>query len=204
MINAEDAGIEVLDIITDGKVTVDAISAMVLVKGETVDTDSVYLDNYREPSVDDEDDTTGNGGSGDVSTPEKPPVVTPEKPPVVTPEAPVVTPERPVVTPDAPAEESETENAPTVVTPQAQQTTTSDNEEEIAPEEDVLIEEEETPLASGSEEESEVEIPEEEVPLATEADSVNVVPVIVMLIALTALVYVGVLLVKKGTIKFPK
>ena len=203
-INAEDAGIEVLDIITDGKVTVDAISAMVLVKGETVDTDSVYLDNYREPSVDDEDDTTGNGGSGDVSTPEKPPVVTPEKPPVVTPEAPVVTPERPVVTPDAPAEESETENAPTVVTPQAQQTTTSDNEEEIAPEEDVLIEEEETPLASGSEEESEVEIPEEEVPLATEADSVNVVPVIVMLIALTALVYVGVLLVKKGTIKFPK
>ena len=50
-INAEDAGIDVLDTITDGEVTVAPISAMVLVKGETEDKDSVYLDNYREPVI---------------------------------------------------------------------------------------------------------------------------------------------------------
>lgn len=53
-INGEDAGIDVLDTITDGNVTVDAISAMVLVMGETEDEDSVYWENYREPNVPEE------------------------------------------------------------------------------------------------------------------------------------------------------
>lgn len=53
-INGEEAGIDVLDTVTDGRVSVDAISAMVLVMGETEDTDSVYLDNYKEPSKDDD------------------------------------------------------------------------------------------------------------------------------------------------------
>ncbi|MEE1196490.1 MAG: type I pullulanase [Lachnospiraceae bacterium] len=44
-IDDENAGIEVLDTITNGQVTVDPISAMVLVMGETVDTDSVYTKN---------------------------------------------------------------------------------------------------------------------------------------------------------------
>lgn len=47
-INDEKAGTDVLQEITDGKVTVKPISAMVLVKGETVDTDSVYDKNDAE------------------------------------------------------------------------------------------------------------------------------------------------------------
>ena len=47
-INAENAGTEVLDTVTGGQVTVDPISAMVLVKGETVDTDSVYTQNQKQ------------------------------------------------------------------------------------------------------------------------------------------------------------
>ena len=42
-VNAEDAGTDVLATVTNGSVTVSPISAMVLVKGETVDTDSVYV-----------------------------------------------------------------------------------------------------------------------------------------------------------------
>jgi len=41
-INDQKAGIETLSSVTDGKVTVEPISAMVLVKGETKDTDTVY------------------------------------------------------------------------------------------------------------------------------------------------------------------
>ena len=44
-INDEAAGTEVLGTVTNGEVTVPAISALVLVKGETVDTDSVYTRN---------------------------------------------------------------------------------------------------------------------------------------------------------------
>ncbi len=44
-INDVQAGTEVIETVTDGKVTVPAISALVLVKGETVDTDSVYTRN---------------------------------------------------------------------------------------------------------------------------------------------------------------
>ncbi len=44
-INDEAAGTEVLGTVTNGEVTVPAISALVLVKGETVDTDSVYVQN---------------------------------------------------------------------------------------------------------------------------------------------------------------
>ena len=44
-INDVQAGTEVIDTVTDGRVTVPAISALVLVKGETVDTDSVYTRN---------------------------------------------------------------------------------------------------------------------------------------------------------------
>ena len=44
-INDKDAGTEVLGTVTDGQVTVPAISALVLVKGETVDTSSVYTAN---------------------------------------------------------------------------------------------------------------------------------------------------------------
>ncbi|MBQ8279082.1 MAG: type I pullulanase [Roseburia sp.] len=81
-INGEDAGTDVLATITDGNVTVDPISAMVLVMGETVDTDSVYLDNYQEPDTDepgsdtdepgsdpDEPDTDTPGGSNTDNTP---------------------------------------------------------------------------------------------------------------------------------------
>lgn len=46
-INGEDSGTEVLDTIIDGNVTVEPISALVLVKGETVDTDSVYVKNTK-------------------------------------------------------------------------------------------------------------------------------------------------------------
>ena len=73
-INGEDAGTEVLATITDGNVTVDPISAMVLVMGETVDTDSVYLDNYREPV---EDDTPDEPGKDD---PDEPGTDTPDEP----------------------------------------------------------------------------------------------------------------------------
>ena len=121
-IDADDAGIEVLDTITDGKVTVEAISTMVLVKGETEDTDSVYIDNYREPSVDDEDDTTGNSGNTDR--------------PVVTPNAPTV---------DAETEDTTVESAPVVVRPATQETVEADDEEA-----DVEIEDEETPLAAAA------------------------------------------------------
>ena len=199
-INAEDAGIEVLDTITDGKVTVDAISAMVLVKGETVDTDSVYLDNYREPSVDDKDDTTGSGnGTSNQPSGESGNVSNITKPETSKQEAPVQ---------NVVAESATDENTTTVVRPQTQQTTTSENEAETAPEEEesVVIEEEETPLDSGSEESEkiELEIPEEDVPLAAEEASVNVVPVVIMLTTLAALIFVGVLLIKKGTIKLSK
>ena len=44
-INDEDAGTDVLGTITDGNVTVPAISTLVLVKGETVDSNSVYTKN---------------------------------------------------------------------------------------------------------------------------------------------------------------
>ena len=47
-IDAENAGTDVLRTITDGNVTVDAISALVLVQGETVDTDSIYIKNHKE------------------------------------------------------------------------------------------------------------------------------------------------------------
>ena len=47
-IDGENAGIEVLDTITDGQVTVAPISAMVLVKGEAEDKDSVYDENFKE------------------------------------------------------------------------------------------------------------------------------------------------------------
>ena len=46
-VDIDNAGTEVLRTITDGKVTVPAHSAMVLVKGETVDTDSVYTQNNK-------------------------------------------------------------------------------------------------------------------------------------------------------------
>ena len=46
-INAEKAGIDVIETISDGNVTVDALSALVLVKGETEDTDSVYVQNMK-------------------------------------------------------------------------------------------------------------------------------------------------------------
>ena len=44
-VNDKKAGTDVLDVVTNGNVTVPAISTMVLVKGETVDTDSVYTKN---------------------------------------------------------------------------------------------------------------------------------------------------------------
>lgn len=47
-INGENAGVEVLSTITDGKVTVAPISAMVLVKGETEDNDTIYDKNFQE------------------------------------------------------------------------------------------------------------------------------------------------------------
>ncbi len=46
-VNAEDAGTEVLGKVTDGKAKVAARSALVLVKGETVDNDSVYTSNNK-------------------------------------------------------------------------------------------------------------------------------------------------------------
>lgn len=47
-INDQKAGIETIATVSDGKVTVAPISAMVLVKGETVDTDSIYGDNEQQ------------------------------------------------------------------------------------------------------------------------------------------------------------
>ena len=47
-INDQKAGIEAIDIVKDGKVTVAPISAMVLVKGEGVDGDSIYGDNEQQ------------------------------------------------------------------------------------------------------------------------------------------------------------
>ena len=44
-VNKEDAGTEVLETITNGSVTVPAYSVMALVKGETVDTNSIYDQN---------------------------------------------------------------------------------------------------------------------------------------------------------------
>ena len=44
-VNDKKAGTDVLDVVTNGNVTVPAISTMVLVKGDTVDTDSVYVKN---------------------------------------------------------------------------------------------------------------------------------------------------------------
>lgn len=41
-VNDEEAGTDILGTVTNGKVTVPAISALILVKGETVDKDSVY------------------------------------------------------------------------------------------------------------------------------------------------------------------
>ena len=46
-VNEEDAGTDVLGTVTNGVATVDAHSALVLVKGETVDTDSVYTKNNK-------------------------------------------------------------------------------------------------------------------------------------------------------------
>lgn len=46
-VNDKDAGTDVLATVTNGQVTVPAYSAMVLVKGETVDKDSVYTQNNR-------------------------------------------------------------------------------------------------------------------------------------------------------------
>lgn len=48
-INHEKAGIEPLAVVTDGGVTVEPISAMVLVKGETEDADSIYVQNHVTP-----------------------------------------------------------------------------------------------------------------------------------------------------------
>ncbi len=48
-INHEKAGIEPLAVVTDGEVTVEPISAMVLVKGETEDADSIYVQNRVTP-----------------------------------------------------------------------------------------------------------------------------------------------------------
>ena len=48
-VNDKNAGIDVLDTVKDGKVTVAPISAMVLVKGETEDEDSVYVQNSIKP-----------------------------------------------------------------------------------------------------------------------------------------------------------
>lgn len=47
-INDQKAGIVALSTVSDGKVTVAPISAMVLVKGETIDTDSIYGDNEQQ------------------------------------------------------------------------------------------------------------------------------------------------------------
>ncbi len=59
-VDVNDAGTDVLRTITDGKVTVPAHSAMVLVKGETVDTDSVYTQNNKVTlSLDKTEVTTG-------------------------------------------------------------------------------------------------------------------------------------------------
>ena len=44
-VNDKKAGIDVLDVVFDGNVTVPAISAMVLVKGDALDTDSIYAKN---------------------------------------------------------------------------------------------------------------------------------------------------------------
>uniref|UniRef100_UPI004055EA22 type I pullulanase n=1 Tax=Agathobacter sp. TaxID=2021311 RepID=UPI004055EA22 len=46
-INAEDAGTDILGTVENGWATVDAKSALVLVKGETVDTDTVYTQNNK-------------------------------------------------------------------------------------------------------------------------------------------------------------
>lgn len=48
-VNDKKAGIDVLSTVTDGSVTVAPISAMVLVQGETEDTDSVYVKNSVRP-----------------------------------------------------------------------------------------------------------------------------------------------------------
>lgn len=48
-VNDKKAGIDVLSTVTDGNVTVAPISAMVLVQGETEDTDSVYVKNSVRP-----------------------------------------------------------------------------------------------------------------------------------------------------------
>ena len=50
-VNDQKAGIETLETITDGEVTVQPLSAMVLVKGETEDTNSVYVSNARVTDV---------------------------------------------------------------------------------------------------------------------------------------------------------
>ncbi len=47
-INDQKAGTDAISTVSDGKVTLAPISAMVLVKGETVDTDSIYGDNEQQ------------------------------------------------------------------------------------------------------------------------------------------------------------
>ena len=64
-INDVAAGTDVLAKVTDGKVTVPAISALVLVKGETVDNDSVYTRNTFPEKDDDDSEVSGKPSTGD-------------------------------------------------------------------------------------------------------------------------------------------
>lgn len=54
-VNDEKAGIEVLSTVTDGNISVKPISAMVLVKGETEDKNSVYVKNIKDNTPNDSD-----------------------------------------------------------------------------------------------------------------------------------------------------
>ena len=66
-VNDTKAGTDSLGTVTDGKVTVPAISALILVKGETVDKNSVYVKNA--VSDNDYDDETDKPSSGNDDKP---------------------------------------------------------------------------------------------------------------------------------------